>query len=466
MILGQTEPYIRDRRVFTRADWFGSQVANHDLVDSVLAHSAAVEAVHIFSDDEQVPRPPGELGRLKTFPATAIAGEIDSRDYVFVTHGVDFYPLGQVRLATRSFPISAIVHTIQSPTMMLSYLAANIYAECFDSIVVTSEAGEHAVRALWDAASELLNGAFSQSLHRRPPLITRIPLGVDTDFLAPGDKVEARRVLGFDPDSLIVLYLGRLSEKDKADLSPLLRAFSKLAPTREDLRLVVAGQDTTGDYSERIRQICAELSIADKVSLLPNFVSTLKPYLYSAADIFVSPVDNVQETFGISVVEAMSCGLPVIASDWSGYRDLVVDGATGFLIPTEWKETYVRSLSPIASVLPHHTARHCLAANTVVDPQCLTDRLADLIQHPEVRRAFGSNGRQRVLSRYSWQEIIKSLDNLWQQQSSICCKTPRRTFALDYAEVFRQFPSPRGSGVPATSTEPVAIRCNVAGVPK
>ena len=56
--------------------------------------------------------------------------------------------------------------------------------------------------------------------------------------------------------------------------------------------------------------------------------------VWHAADVFVSPSDNIQETFGLAVLEAMASGLPVVASDWDGYRDLVEDGQTGLLVPT------------------------------------------------------------------------------------------------------------------------------------
>src|SRR3546814_3034291 len=55
---------------------------------------------------------------------------------------------------------------------------------------------------------------------------------------------------------------------------------------------------------------------------------------WAAADVFVSLSDNIQESFGITPVEAMAAGLPCIVSDWDGYRDTVVDGETGILVPT------------------------------------------------------------------------------------------------------------------------------------
>lgn len=58
--------------------------------------------------------------------------------------------------------------------------------------------------------------------------------------------------------------------------------------------------------------------------------------MYNSADCFTSPIDNIQETFGITPLEAMSCGIPQIVSDWNGYRETVVDNVTGFRIPSYW----------------------------------------------------------------------------------------------------------------------------------
>ena len=64
-----------------------------------------------------------------------------------------------------------------------------------------------------------------------------------------------------------------------------------------------------------------------------SFVDGRDPHMrhsvWHAADLFVSPSDSIQETFGLAVLEAMACGLPVVASDWDGYRDIVDDGQTG-----------------------------------------------------------------------------------------------------------------------------------------
>lgn len=59
-----------------------------------------------------------------------------------------------------------------------------------------------------------------------------------------------------------------------------------------------------------------------------------KLLLYRSSDVYFSPSDTVQESFGMSLTEAMACGLPLIVSDWNGYKDVLIHGITGFKVPT------------------------------------------------------------------------------------------------------------------------------------
>lgn len=67
--------------------------------------------------------------------------------------------------------------------------------------------------------------------------------------------------------------------------------------------------------------------------ILPNPSPEERLAVYSAADIFVSPSDNMQETFGLTLLEAGAAELPAVVSDWDGYRDIIVHDETGFLVP-------------------------------------------------------------------------------------------------------------------------------------
>lgn len=71
-----------------------------------------------------------------------------------------------------------------------------------------------------------------------------------------------------------------------------------------------------------------------RTSVVDSLAPERRYSIWHAADIFTSPADNIQETFGLTLVQAMACGLPVVASDWNGYRDIIADGETGYLIPT------------------------------------------------------------------------------------------------------------------------------------
>ena len=83
---------------------------------------------------------------------------------------------------------------------------------------------------------------------------------------------------------------------------------------------------------DQLRQRFPRLTLRRLGGLTPASEEDKKLAL-AAADLFCSPADNLQETFGLSVLEAMASSLPVVASDWNGYRDLVVHGSTGWLVP-------------------------------------------------------------------------------------------------------------------------------------
>jgi D-inositol-3-phosphate glycosyltransferase len=72
------------------------------------------------------------------------------------------------------------------------------------------------------------------------------------------------------------------------------------------------------------------------------------PSLYAACDVVVAPTDSPSETFGLTVAEAMAAGRPVVASDWDGYKELIVHGETGFKVRTDWADClgHVNDLAP------------------------------------------------------------------------------------------------------------------------
>src|SRR6202012_4988597 len=97
---------------------------------------------------------------------------------------------------------------------------------------------------------------------------------------------------------------------------------------------VLAGWFPGGERERQFYEAAARAYAPDvAVHFVPGDDRARIGALWAGADVFVSLVDNIQETFGITPVEAMAAGLPVVVSDWDGYRCTVRDGEDGFLIP-------------------------------------------------------------------------------------------------------------------------------------
>jgi glycosyltransferase involved in cell wall biosynthesis len=198
-----------------------------------------------------------------------------------------------------------------------------------DSIVCCSKSAKHVVSNYLAQVDNLLNVAHEFDL----PII---PHGAVRSIEYPLTRSEARLRLGVPISGVIFLYLGRLSLLFKADLLKLLHVFEGTFKDR-DAHLVLAGgvSDRESEKSMiTLRSEAAARNISNRIIIMPNVDATMKHVLLSAADVFVSPANSFQESFGVAIVEAMLYQLPVVCGNWSGYKDIVVNGTTGYLIAT------------------------------------------------------------------------------------------------------------------------------------
>jgi len=142
---------------------------------------------------------------------------------------------------------------------------------------------------------------------------------------APPDEAEAQRALFLEnfpalTGKRLLLFLGRMHEKKGCDL--LLRAF---AQTRFDLHLVMAGPSDS-PYGLEMKELAEELGLVDEITWTGMLQGDLKWGAFRSAEAFILP--SHQENFGISVVEALACSLPVLISDKVNiWREIVEDGA-------------------------------------------------------------------------------------------------------------------------------------------
>jgi D-inositol-3-phosphate glycosyltransferase len=324
-------------------------------------------------------------------------------------------------------PITVIHYTVSylcwRYQMILPLLMAG-YRPC-DAVICSGSAARRAVAALLGQVQEAIDAEYGLKLPFRGRLEV-IPLGVDTTVFRPRDQAEARVQLGLPPDKLILLGLGRFSPWDKMDLAPLLEVFRELRRTsRRELLLVLAGSDPHG-YAATVRRLAQELGLQADVQFLTNLSPFFPPLLYAAADIFISLSDNIQEMFGQTPVEAMAVGLPVIVSDWDGYRETVIHGETGFRVPTLWGQCDA-DLCRLAPLVPYLEDHALLAQSVAVDPEKLFECLKLLTEDDRLRRRLGEAGRQRAVMEYDWSKVIRRYETLWEELSEHARTLPDQT---------------------------------------
>jgi hypothetical protein len=190
------------------------------------------------------------------------------------------------------------------------------------------------------------------------------------------------------------------------------------------------------------RELAGNLSLGLDLFLCPE--QDEKREIYAAADVFLSPADNPQETFGISVAEAGACGLPSVASDYDGYRDIIAHGETGFLAPV----VSTRNTAGLDAGAPlvFDTQTHLnLAQRNAVDVAAMADQLSRLIKDPGLRRRMGAAARTRIQEKFSWESVIKAYLRLWDELWSRpvdaeAARTWRHPQMMDYGTVFSGHP--------------------------
>jgi len=199
---------------------------------------------------------------------------------------------------------------------------------------------------------------------------------------------------------------GRKSPADKADLLPMLYEFQRLRSRLPRALLLIAGNARV-ESSDFLKDEIDARGLSEGVLLRSLIADNERVQLYNSADVFVSLSDNIQEAFGLSVIEAMSCGIPQIVSDWDGYRDLVQHGVTGFRAATTWHpcDTAIRIDGiPFENDFLYDHFR--LAQSVAVDIQKVSSWLQLLAGDSELCSRLGEASRHRAIAEYSRQLMV------------------------------------------------------------
>ena len=249
--------------------------------------------------------------------------------------------------------------------------------------------GEYAPKARIEAESRAMNraDAILTSTEEEKGDVTRlygvsdekvtvIPGGVNLDLFSPGDKETSRRALGIE-EPKVILSVGRMELLKGIDiLVGALPLMFDLANTR----LVVVGGVLGNDREvKRLKAIAQAFGVLDRVTFAGSVDHEDLPLYYNAADVFAMP--SYHESFGLAALEAMACGVPVVASRVGGLRTFVTNGVTGYLIP--W---------------------HC--------PEPFAQRLEVILNNPALRASMGQVARETAES-LGWRRVAASLADVY-----------------------------------------------------
>lgn len=215
------------------------------------------------------------------------------------------------------------------------------------------------------------------------------PCGYDPGEFNPVDRRAARRHLGWPPDEFIVLQLGRMVPRKGVD-----NAIRGVAGARKrrgvNARLYIVGGNSDTPSPEatpeigRLAGVAREEGVGETVGFVGRRGRSALRLYYSAADVFVTT--PWYEPFGITPLEAMACGVPVIGSAVGGIQYSVIDSITGYLVPPN-------------------------------DPETLADRLARLHDSPGLRDRLGRAALARA-GDFTWERVCGDIVRSYERAAS------------------------------------------------
>ena len=225
-----------------------------------------------------------------------------------------------------------------------------------------------------------------EMLYRTPgDRIEVAPCGFDPDEFWPV-SIDARTQFGLTHDEFVVLQLGRMVPRKGVD--NVIRAIALLKRQYQvPARLLIVGGNTdvpdplaTPELG-RLMKLADELGITNAVNFTGQRQRGQLRYYYSAANVFVTT--PWYEPFGITPLEAMACGTPVVGTAVGGIKTTVVDGETGYLVPPN-------------------------------DPDALAERLAWLHRHPQLAQRMGWAGMRRAYQHYTWRNVAEHIADIYE----------------------------------------------------
>lgn len=398
---------------------YGRYVLNSSFLDALMQYSS-FDAIHFFVDNYDDNRKALSLlkrkpfyKKIKIFPVYLFAEQLRACSYA--TIHTNMFPLlsGIADIRNRinpKVPITALTSTVAYPFYDREFLSLLSLLSNKDAVIVPSR---NSYTYIDKMCTQIIRESGKPSLKRKFR-IEQIPYGIKIPSVAVSPKKPAK--------TLSILILNRFSKYDKCDLLPILPLLKQIV-SRADrkIQFVMAGDCNDTLYLKTLFREIENLGIKKYVKIIVSPSENKKRELLKSAGIFLALSDNIQESFGLVLLEAMSYGLPIIATEWDGYRDLVKEGENGMCIKTfklKGSENYFfgqRNLSifPFAHVVAYWKYDTYLNSQiTFIDSRSFVEKVVTLIKDNSLRAKLSVGAREKV-QRYTWERIIKDHECLW-----------------------------------------------------
>ncbi len=333
------------------------------------------------------------------------------------------------RFGQNSYSICGVTHTTASNTVMKTicdFMTAPVQE--WDAVICTSKSVKATFEHIYATYGEYLKSRFGGKIKARPDMqLPIIPLGVDVPLLNVANKNDVRnsirKSLNINDSDIVVLFMGRLSFHAKAHPMPMYQALEIAAKNCDKkFHLIQAGWFANEHIENAFKDGAARFCPSVKCHYLDGRNKKIRSEVWHAADIFCSLSDNIQETFGLTPVEAMAAGLPVVVSDWDGYKDTVRDSVDGYRIPTimppagggeDLSFRYENSIDNYDM----YCANSCLSVS--VDTQAAARAFVKLATNDSLRLKMGESAKKRAIEEYDWKVVVGKYEELWSELAKI-----------------------------------------------
>ncbi|MCP4600566.1 MAG: glycosyltransferase family 4 protein [Proteobacteria bacterium] len=416
---------VADSFSFDEAGVFGRAFANQRVLYAILA-SEGVDKALVLGDTSHFASLPGTL-RDKLSPlrsASELERALSSKEVGaifcsdFVNRYADWIFLRNEKGSAA--PVFGLTHSLSYQRFTESIFRSLTAGACpQDAVLCTTTSAKAVMEQLFSQVEPTL-----RLPGKRPDLyLFPLPLEAETEETWLGQKPE----IPFQ-----ALYLGRIDWQTKADLLPLASVVDKMPST---CKLVIAGAVDNPNYDRLVRHMLGNKG----VEILGCVDEQKKRELLAKSHVLISPVDNYQETFGLSVIEAMAYGCVPIVSDFDGYRDLLEDGKSGFLIKT-LGAPLPKEMRVMQSLVSENIYHGWWAAGLSWQPQDVLNRLSLLCSNRKLWKEM-SRGAVERSRHFQIKECSRRVEALLKRRLEETPKSPYYPFCWNVEEVFSEYPT-------------------------